>query len=127
MIDDTPVAFETKKLSTAECNYPTQERATSHSTRTSYKYPPTKKSPALRLVRWFSELKLYEPMIKYKQGNENTIPDKRSQRKDLQDPSEFLPMEEDLRKSKENMDLPLYYLKPSEDDPADLMAFLHRI
>jgi hypothetical protein len=27
MIDDTPVAFETKKLSTAECNYPTQERA----------------------------------------------------------------------------------------------------
>jgi hypothetical protein len=144
-----PVAFESKKLSSAERNYPAQERellAILHALRTwrcfidgrqyevytdhnPLQYLRSKKDPAPRLVRWLNELELCDPTIKYKPGKENTIPDKLSRRQDLHDLSQSPPMDEDylyLLDSSENLDWPLCYLKPSETYPANLRELLER-
>lgn len=90
-----PVAFESRKFSSAERNYPAQERemlAIIHACRTwrcfvegtkfevytdhlplQYYNSSSKVSP--RLVRWMAELETYQPTVLYKKGIENVVPD----------------------------------------------------
>lgn len=95
-----PLAFESKKLSKAERNYPAQERellSILHALRTwrcfidgneyqvftdhlPLKYLRSQKNPTPRLVRWLSEVELYDPEILYKPGKENQVPDLLSRR-----------------------------------------------
>ncbi|KAG1177838.1 hypothetical protein G6F36_010757 [Rhizopus arrhizus] len=95
-----PLAFESKKLSQAEKGYPAQERellSILHALRTwrcfiegseyqvftdhlPLKYLRSQKHPTPRLVRWLSEVELYDPEILYKPGKENQIPDLLSRR-----------------------------------------------
>ena len=90
-----PLAFESKKLSAAERNYPAQERellAILHALRTwrcfidgrhytvfsdhhPLKYFRSKTKPTPRLTRWIAEIELYDPDIQYKPGRDNHIPD----------------------------------------------------
>ena len=90
-----PIAFESKKLSKAEQSYPAQERellGILHALRTwrclidgnkytvytdhlPLKYFRTQTKPTPRLVRWISELELYDPDIQYKPGKENDVAD----------------------------------------------------
>jgi hypothetical protein len=95
-----PLAFESKKLSQAERNYPAQERellSVIHALRTwrcfiegntyqvftdhlPLKYLRSQSKPTPRLVRWLSEIELYDPEILYKPGIENQVPDLLSRR-----------------------------------------------
>ena len=95
-----PLAFESKKLSAAERNYPAQERellAILHALRTwrcfidgrhytvfsdhhPLKYFRSKTKPTPRLTRWIAEIELYDPDIQYKPGRDNHIPDVLSRR-----------------------------------------------
>ncbi|EIE84465.1 hypothetical protein RO3G_09175 [Rhizopus delemar RA 99-880] len=95
-----PLAFESKKLSQAERNYPAQERellSILHALRTwrcfiegneyqvftdhlPLKYLRSQNKPTPRLVRWLSEIELYDPDILYKPGTENHVPDLLSRR-----------------------------------------------
>ena len=92
-----PVAYESKKLSSAERNYPAQERellGIIHALRTwecfidgcprgyqvftdhfSLQYLRNSTKPTPRLVRWLSELESYSPEIIYKSGKTNIVPD----------------------------------------------------
>ena len=91
-----PVAFESKKLSMAEHTYPVQEQEllailhTLHIWRcfvegrqfvihTDHRpfvyFHSNQKPPPLRLIHWMAELELYDPIIQYKKGMENIIPD----------------------------------------------------
>ncbi|SAL95618.1 hypothetical protein, partial, partial [Absidia glauca] len=90
-----PIAFESKKFSPAERNYPAQERelfAILHALRTwrcfldgakyvvytdhlPLKYLRDQKTPTARLTRWTNELELYDPDIQYKPGKEQVVPD----------------------------------------------------
>lgn len=90
-----PIAFESKKLSKAEQSYPAQERellGILHALRTwrclidgnkytvytdhlPLKYFRTQTKPTPRLIRWISELELYDPDIQYKPGKENDVAD----------------------------------------------------
>jgi hypothetical protein len=90
-----PIAFESKKLSKAERNYPAQERelyAILHALRTwrcfldgakyvvytdhlPLKYLRIQVTPTARLTRWINELELYDPDIQYKPGKEQVVPD----------------------------------------------------
>jgi hypothetical protein len=95
-----PIAYESRKLSKEERNYPAQEREllsilnalriwrcfidgnkyevyTDHLP-LKYYNDTSKISP--RLVRWMSELSLYSPKIIYKKGTDNIIPDLLSRR-----------------------------------------------
>ncbi|KAG0781421.1 hypothetical protein G6F22_009577 [Rhizopus arrhizus] len=76
-----PLAYESKKLSAAERNYPAQERellSILHALRTWRCFIQSKPTP--RLVRWLSEIELYNPVILYKPGAENQVPDILSRR-----------------------------------------------
>ncbi|KAG1137892.1 hypothetical protein G6F37_002651 [Rhizopus arrhizus] len=76
-----PLAYESKKLSAAERNYPAQERellSILHAFRTWRCFIQSKPTP--RLVRWLSEIELYDPVILYKPGAENQVPDILSRR-----------------------------------------------
>ena len=95
-----PLAYESKKLSSAERNYPAQERellAILHALRTwrcfvdgrrytvfsdhhPLKYFRTQTKPTPRLTRWIAELELYDPDIQYKPGRDNHVPDLLSRR-----------------------------------------------
>ncbi|KAG1177351.1 hypothetical protein G6F36_010832 [Rhizopus arrhizus] len=95
-----PLAFESKKLSQAERNYPAQERellSILHALRTwrcfvegneyqvftdhlPLKYLRSQNKPTPRLVRWLSEVELYDPEILYKPGADNHVPDLLSRR-----------------------------------------------
>ncbi|KAG1471288.1 hypothetical protein G6F57_011442 [Rhizopus arrhizus] len=95
-----PLAYESKKLSAAERNYPAQERellSILHALRTwrcfiegnkyevytdhlPLKYLRSQSKPTPRLVRWLSEIELYDPVILYKPGVENQVPDILSRR-----------------------------------------------
>jgi hypothetical protein len=95
-----PVAYESRKMSSEERNYPAQEKealSILHALRTwrcfidgneyevytdhlplKYYDSTTKISP--RLVRWSAELSMYNPKIIYKKGADNIIPDLLSRR-----------------------------------------------
>jgi hypothetical protein len=95
-----PLAFESKKLSSAERNYPAQERELAtilHALRTwrylvegskftvltdhlPLRYFRDQPKPTPRLIRWIAELELYDPDIQYKPGKENEVPDVLSRR-----------------------------------------------
>ncbi|KAG0741236.1 hypothetical protein G6F22_005145 [Rhizopus arrhizus] len=95
-----PIAYESKKLSASERNYPPQEReliGILHALRTwrcfidgsdytvftdhnPLQYLRSQKKPTPRLVRWLSEIEAYDPKIKYKPGKENGVPDALSRR-----------------------------------------------
>ncbi|KAG2213622.1 hypothetical protein INT45_010121 [Circinella minor] len=95
-----PLAYESKKLSAAERNYPAQERellAILHALRTwrcfidgrrytifsdhhPLKYFRSQTKPTPRLTRWIAEIELYDPDIQYKPGRDNHVPDLLSRR-----------------------------------------------
>ena len=128
-----PVAFESKKLSMAECAYPAQERellAVLHAlriwccfvegrqfvVRTDHHplvyFRSRRKPPPPRLIRWMAELELYDPIIQYKKGTENVIPDLLSRR----DGPDCTPAEQSMEpdylyalKSIEESDWPKFY------------------
>ena len=92
-----PIAYESKKFSAAEKNYPAQERellGIIHALRTwrcfvdgckggytvfsdhlPLKYLRSQDKPTPRLVRWMAELELFAPDIHYKPGKDNDVPD----------------------------------------------------
>lgn len=95
-----PLAFESKRLSQEERSLPAQEREllailialrkwrcfidgkkyqvfTDH---LPLKYFRDQKKPVPRLIRWMSEIELYNPDIQYKAGKDNLIPDLLSRR-----------------------------------------------
>jgi transposase InsO family protein len=99
-----PVAYDGKKLSGAELNYPVHEKellAIKYGIRTwshylqngttttvvtdheSLKYLNTTKTPSKRLARWISEFGEYSLDIKYRKGEEAVVPDAISRRPDL--------------------------------------------
>ncbi|CEG85007.1 hypothetical protein RMATCC62417_18745 [Rhizopus microsporus] len=108
-----PLAFESKKLSQAERNYPAQERellSILHALRTwrcfiegnkyqvytdhlPLKYLRSQQKPTPRLVRWLSEIELYDPEILYKPGSENQVPDILSRRDGIEASPEDKSME----------------------------------
>ncbi|KAJ8651748.1 hypothetical protein O0I10_012673, partial [Lichtheimia ornata] len=96
-----PIAFESKKLSPAERNYPAQERellgilhalrswrwfveGRHYVVRTDHHplqyFRSRTKPPPPRLIRWIAELELYDPEIQYKSGVSNVVPDLLSRR-----------------------------------------------
>ena len=95
-----PLAFESKKFSSAERNYPAQERellGVLHCIRTwrcfvdgtdyvvytdhnPLQYLRNQQRLTPRLVRWMSEIEAYDPKILYKPGKKNFIPDLLSRR-----------------------------------------------
>lgn len=106
MQDGHPIAFESRKLSSAEMNYPIHEkeqlaivyaltkwRVYLHSTpkpfivftdHESLKYLDTKTSLSPRQIRWSEKLAEYNFEIKYKKGTLNVVPDALSRRPDYQ-------------------------------------------
>lgn len=92
-----PVAYESKKLSNAEKNYPAQEREllgiihalrtwrcfidgcpagyTVYSDHLPLKYFRSQEKPTPRLVRWIAELESFAPDIQYTPGKDNNVPD----------------------------------------------------
>ena len=100
-----PIAYESKKLSSAEQKFPAQEReliAIIHALRTwrcfidgcvggytvfcDHKplvYFASQLKPTPRLVRWISEYESFSPTIEYKPGKENDVADALSRRADL--------------------------------------------
>jgi len=95
-----PLAFESKKFSMAERNYPAQERellGVLHALRVwrcfidgadyvvytdhnPLQYLRSQSKPTARLVRWLSEIETYAPKILYKPGKINEVPDALSRR-----------------------------------------------
>ncbi|KAG1136414.1 hypothetical protein G6F37_011734 [Rhizopus arrhizus] len=152
-----PLAFESKKLSQAEKGYPAQERellSILHALRTwrcfidgseyqvftdhlPLKYLRSQKHPTPRLVRWLSEIELYDPEILYKPGKENHVPDLLSRR----DGPSVIPEEHSMQprylyqvNATKNIaslldndpiqDWPLHYLSTEEKWPAKIMEEL---
>ncbi|SAM00569.1 hypothetical protein [Absidia glauca] len=98
-----PLAFESKKLSSAEQSYPAQERellAILHALRTwrcliegqdfvvftdhlPLRYFRTQTKPTNRLIRWMAEIEAFDPDIQYKPGKDNDVADILSRRMDV--------------------------------------------
>jgi len=104
MQDDRPIAFESRKLSDTEINYPIHEkeqlsvvnalqkwRVYLHSTakpfniytdHESLKYLDTKNSLSPRQIRWMEKLAEFNYVIHYRKGSLNVVPDALSRRPD---------------------------------------------
>ncbi|KAG1369131.1 hypothetical protein G6F61_012599 [Rhizopus arrhizus] len=141
-----PIAFESKKLSAAERGYPPQEReliGILHALRTwrcfvdgseyvvftdhnPLQYLRSQKKPTPRLVRWLAEIETYDPVIKYKPGKENNVPDALSRRDGPSCTAETENMEPNYLYSVHNIhetDWPQYY---SIDLPSDMSDTMKR-
>ncbi|KAG2190783.1 hypothetical protein INT47_012934, partial [Mucor saturninus] len=145
-----PLAFESKKLSKAERSYPAQERellGILHALRSwrcliegkpftvftdhlPLKYFRSQVKPTPRLVRWISELELYDPTIEYKPGKDNNVPDVLSriggpESEDMAAES----MEPDylyVSQIPDESDWPKLYTHPEEEWPEDYKELLQR-
>lgn len=104
-----PVAFESKKLSAAEQKFPAQERELLgivhalrqwrcfvhgcvagyivYSDHNPLIYFRTQLKPTARLVRWISDLEMFDPIIKYKPGTSNVVADALSRIGDASTPT----------------------------------------
>lgn len=99
-----PVAYDGRKLSPAEINYPVHEKEllaikyalqtwriyidNGHTTviytdHESLKYLATMRNPSKRLARWIEEFGEYNLSIQYRKGSEAVVPDAISRRPDL--------------------------------------------
>ncbi|KAI7944413.1 hypothetical protein MJO28_010108 [Puccinia striiformis f. sp. tritici] len=138
-----PVAYESKKLNSAQCNYPAQERelfAIIHSWRkwhvyldgavcttifhtdhASLQYFATQKLPSRRLARWIEEFAEMDIEVKYKKGIDNIVPDALSRRSDLMSMTE-------VTSEMRDTDWPLIvpYLKLGRNLPKDIPDALVR-
>ena len=135
-----PLAFESKKLSAAERNYPAQERellAILHALRTwrcfidgrrytvfsdhhPLKYFRSKTKPTPRLTRWIAEIELYDPDIQYKPGRENHVPDLLSRRDGPNCTTDTQPLEPNYLyalKAIQESDWPKFYTLAEENWP----------
>ncbi|KAG2212446.1 hypothetical protein INT45_003620, partial [Circinella minor] len=135
-----PLAFESKKLSAAERNYPAQERellAILHALRTwrcfidgrrytvfsdhhPLKYFQSKTKPTPRLTRWIAEIELYDPDIQYKPGRENHVPDLLSRRDGPNCTTDMQPLEPNYLyalKAIQESDWPKFYTLVEENWP----------
>jgi len=99
-----PVAFDGRKLNSAELNYPVHEKEllaitfaiekwrcyienghpitiiTDHE---SLKYMKTTKKPSRRLARWIEKFEEYDLIIQYRKGEDNVVPDAISRKPDF--------------------------------------------
>lgn len=143
-----PLAFESKKLSAAERNYPAQEREllgilhalrswrcfiegrpyTVYTDHHPLKYFRTQAKPTPRLTRWIAEMELYDPDIQYKPGKDNHVPDLLSRREGPDCKTNTMDTEPDFlyaaRLSVQESDWPKFYVRAEADWPplfADLM------
>lgn len=145
-----PLAFESKKFSSAECSYPVQERellGILHALRTwrcfvdgtdyivytdhnPLQFLRSQVKPTPRLVRWLSEIEAYNPNILYKPGRENIVPDTLSRRggpngdvaSESMEPSFLYSITPQIHKS----DWPSLYSKPPSEVPDDLKAIINK-
>lgn len=147
-----PIAYESRKLSSAERNYPAQERellAILHALRTwrcyldgreyqvytdhhTLKYLRSQQKPTPRLVRWINELELFDPTILYQQGKLNCVPDALSRKDYNGEPNQeslepdFLYVVASNIPAEHREDWPLYYLQQPEDLPDSVKDFLEQ-
>ena len=104
--ESRPVAFTSRKLNSAEQNYPTHEQellAVVHALRTwryyldgthfivytdhaTLRHFPTQPKLTRRQARWMELLQEYDFDFKYKRGSDNIVPDALSRRPDHQEP-----------------------------------------
>ncbi|KAG2215853.1 hypothetical protein INT45_013897 [Circinella minor] len=135
-----PLAFESKKLSAVERNYPAQERellAILHALRTwrcfidgrrytvfsdhyPLKYFRSKTKPTPRLTHWIAEIELYDPDIQYKPGHENHVPDLLSRRDGPNCTTDTQPLEPNYLyalKAIQESDWPKFYTLVEENWP----------
>ncbi|KAG1282954.1 hypothetical protein G6F66_011024 [Rhizopus arrhizus] len=139
-----PLAYESKKLSPTERGYPIQEREllavllalrswrcfvegsdfvvyTDHNP---LQYLRSQVKPTPRLVRWMAEIEMYRPVIKYKPGKENGVPDALSRRAESAVVDKTLGLEPDylyVTRTIADEDWPLYYHIDIPNDLADSM------
>ena len=99
-----PVAYDGRKLSPAEINYPVHEKellaikyalqtwriyidnghtTTIYTDHESLKYLATMRNPTKRLARWIEEFGEYNLSIQYRKGSENAVPNIISRRPDF--------------------------------------------
>ncbi|KAG2190788.1 hypothetical protein INT47_000170 [Mucor saturninus] len=145
-----PLAFESKKLSNAERSYPAQERellGILHALRTwrcmiegkpftvytdhlPLKYFRSQVKPTPRLVRWIAEFELYDPIIQYKPGKENGVPDVLSRLDGPEcDASLIESMEPEylyIVPDSQTSDWPKFYARTESEWPEDIKDLLHR-
>lgn len=110
MQNGRPIAFESRKLNSAELNYPVHEKEqlaivyaltkwriylhsrpepfTVFTDHESLKYLDTKKKQSGRQARWLIDLAEFKYETKYKKGSLNVVPDALSRRPDLMSPDQ---------------------------------------
>ncbi|KAG2212941.1 hypothetical protein INT45_002311, partial [Circinella minor] len=147
-----PLAYESRKLSSAERNYPTQERellAILHALRTwrcflegsqyevrsdhhPLKYLRSQSKYTPRLVRWMNELELYDPtVISYQPGKTMHVPDALSRHdysgapgKDTMEPQFLYAVSPQSIPPEHRNDWPSYYVDRPFDLPETVVNFL---
>ncbi|KAJ8651445.1 hypothetical protein O0I10_013004 [Lichtheimia ornata] len=85
------------------------------------KYFRTQAKPTPRLTRWVAEIELYDPIIQYKPGKENCVPDLLSRRDGPNCISQEASMEPQYLyavKSIQESDWPKFYASPEDNWPA---------